>query len=75
MKHACLVLNNSTNACDTAYMRVSDSFRKIGFAFLETRIVTDATQNYVQDTLTQLKNAYDTVLLLTDKSASEMANG
>ena len=73
MKNACLVLNNSKNACDNAYTRVMDGFRRVGIAFSETRILTDAGQNYAQETLLQLKNAYDIVLVLTDKGSLPFA--
>lgn len=68
MKNACIVLNNSKNACDKAYSLVTDAFRSVGIAFTETRIITDATQQYAEETFTQLKKEFDTLLVLTDQA-------
>jgi nicotinamide-nucleotide amidase len=69
MKNACIVFNNSKNTCENAYLELLSAFRDVGFTVTETRVLTDVEPQYAEETLSQIKKDYDSVLILTDKNA------
>ncbi len=69
MKNACIVVKKRVTAEEGGESLVVNAFRQNGFSFDEIRILPQADDKKLCATLREMKETYDAVLLLADKSA------